>query len=410
MSFFIDVSIFRRNRDFTLLYIGQFVSFIGTMITSVALPYQIYHQTYSNLMVGLLSLAQLLPLLLTALIGGVFADRYHRRMLLISAEIILSLGCLLLAINAHLPHPQVWVLFVVAALMSAFNGLHRPALDSIVQQIVAKRDFATVGSLASFKAAIAMIGGPAIGGLIIAHQGIVVTYLVDFFTFFISLTAIMLMSDIPKPQHARIESALTSLKQGLRYAVSRQELIGSYLVDFMAMIFGMPSALFPAIAHQHGGASSLGLLYSAPAVGALVVSFFSGWARSVKQHGRAIAIAAILWGVAIVFFGLAANFYWSLFFLALAGGFDTVSGIFRSTMWNETIPNHLRGRMSGIEMISYLSGPKLGDTEAGIVASLFGITASIVSGGILCVLGVTICCYALPKFWNYHSEQHEAET
>lgn len=404
MSYIINLSIFRRNHNFALLYVGQFVSFFGTMITGVALPYQIYTETHSTLMVGLLSLAQLLPLLVTALIGGVFADRYHRRMLLLATEFILTIGCLVLAFNAYSTVTHLWIIFLVATLMSAFNGLHRPALDSIVQQIVEKKDLPIVSSLGTFKFSICMIAGPAIGGLIIANGGIIVTYLVDFATFLISLIALSLMTHIPKPKATQDESTLSALKKGFRYAFSRQELIGTYVVDFIAMVFGMPTALFPAIALSFGGAKALGMLYAAPAVGALVISFFSGWTANIKRHGVAIAISATFWGVAIIFFGLSSNFYVALFFLALAGAFDGISGIFRMTMWNETIPNELRGRMAGIEMISYLSGPKLGDTEAGLVAAAFGITASIVSGGVLCVAGVGICCLFLPKFWRYHSE------
>lgn len=402
MSFLINFSIFRRNRNFTLLVIGQFVSFLGTMITGVVLPYQIYTKTHSTLMVGLLSLCQLGPLIFTALVGGVFADRYHRRFLLLGAESILAIGSLLLAYNAYTIN-ETWVIFVVATIMSAFNGLHRPALESIVQQIVAREDYGTVGSISTLKSSICMIAGPAIGGLLIAAYGIVFTYMVDFASFVISITALLLMSHIPKPVGQHDDSTFASLKAGLRYALSRQELMGTYYVDFIAMIFGMPTALFPAIALNFGGPKALGLLYSAPAIGALVISFFSGWTKSIKYHGRAIAISAILWGVAIIFFGLATNFFIAIFFLALAGAFDAISGIFRSIMWNETIPIQLRGRLAGIEMLSYLSGPRLGDTEAGLVAAAFGITFSIVSGGVMCVVGVGVCCYFMPKFWRYHA-------
>lgn len=405
MRYLVNLSLFRRNRNFTCLYIGQFVSFMGTMITSVALPYQIYTLTHSTLMVGLLSLFQLLPLLFTALIGGVFADRYHRRLLLLSSELILAIGSVLLAYNASLAHPHIWAIFAIATTMSAFTGLHRPALDSIVQQVVAKADLPTVGSLGSFKASICMIGGPAIGGILIAVFGVAATYLADVLSFSISLIALLLMTHIPKPQVVQDESTIVALKNGFKYAFSRQELVGTYVVDFIAMIFGMPTALFPAVALSFGGASSLGMLYSAPAVGALIISLFSGWTHQVKYHGKAIAIAAGFWGLAIMAFGLASNLWVALFFLALSGALDAISGIFRSIMWNETIPNHLRGRMAGIEMISYLSGPKLGDTEAGLVAAAFGVTFSIVSGGALCVLGVVASCYWLPKFWRYHSEK-----
>ena len=403
MSYLINVSVLRRNRNFALLFIGQFVSFMGTMMTGVALPYQIYTQTHSTLMVGLLSLVQLLPLLFTALVGGVFADRYHRRLLLLISEGVLGVGSILLALNARLATPHIWVLFVVSSCMSAFTGLHRPALDSLVQQIVDKRDLPAVSSLASLKGSIGMVAGPAIGGIIIASLGIVATYMTDVISFVISLVALSFITNIPKPETNKDISTFAALKEGMRYALSRQELVGTYIIDFVAMIFGMPTALFPAIALSFGGAKALGMLYAAPAIGAVVVSFFSGWAMQVKQHGKAIAIAAGMWGISIVLFGLASNFVVAIFFLASAGGFDAVSGIFRATMWNETIPNQLRGRMAGIEMISYLSGPRLGDTEAGLVAAAFGVTASIISGGALCVAAVFVSCYCLPKFWRYTS-------
>jgi len=404
MRILVDFSIFRRNPNFTLLYIGQFASFMGTMITSVALPFQIYSITHSTLMVGLLSLVQLLPLLFTALIGGVFADRYHRRFLLLISELILTVGSLMLAWNAHLAQPSIVMIFLLAAFMSAFTGLHRPALDSIVQQIVAKKDFPTVSAIGTFKVSFAMIAGPALGGLLIAHYGIVTAFLADVLGFFVSLSALLMMRHIPKPQNIVDESTLKSLKKGFKYAFSRQELVGSYSVDFIAMIFGMPNALFPAIAQSFGGPQVLGLLYSAPAVGMLIASFFSGSAHVVKYHGRAIAISAMLWGVSIILFGLSTNLTVALIFLGFAGGFDAISGIYRSIMWNETIPNELRGRLAGIEMISYLSGPRLGDTEAGLVAAAFGVTTSIVSGGVLCVSGIAVCCYFLPKYWSYHAD------
>jgi MFS family permease len=401
MNFLLSFSIFRRNRNFALLYTGQAISFLGTMITGVALPYQIYMQTKSTLMVGLLSLCQLIPLLFTALIGGVFADRYHRRLLLLSAEAVMMIGSLGLALNAALPHPHLWELFLISSVMSAFNGLHRPALDSIVQQIVPKEDFATVSALGTLKGSICMIGGPALGGLLIASFGVFTTYMVDMASFAVSLTALLLMTDIPKPLVQRDDSTWVALKQGIQYALSRQELMGTYIVDFVAMIFGMPTALFPAIAEGFGGAKVLGILYAAPAIGALLISLMSGWVPRVKRHGAAIALAAAGWGICIILFGLAPTFTLAITAMVMAGAFDAVSGIFRSTMWNETIPQRLRGRMAGIEMISYLSGPRLGDTEAGLIAAAFGITVSVVSGGVLCLVSVIVCSYFLPKFWQY---------
>ncbi|MDF2940684.1 MAG: entS [Gammaproteobacteria bacterium] len=404
MSHFLDISLLKRNQRYRLLFTGQAVSFLGTAITSVSLPYQIYHITHSTLMIGLLSLFQLLPLLVTALIGGVFADRHHRRFLLLSAEALLALGCLALAVNAWMPHPSILIIFLAAPVMSAITGLHRPAMDGITQQLVDRQDFGAVGSLRGFLYSGGMIIGPAIGGLIIAHFGLVTAYLVDFISFAVSLTAIALIKNVPAPEVSHDLSTWASLKEGFSYAMSRQELVGTYVVDFVAMIFGMPNALFPAIAQSFGGVKTLGLLYSAPAVGALVISTYSGWAPKIKRQGLAIAIAAALWGIAIVLFGLSKELWLALLFLGFAGAADAISGIFRDMMWNNTIPVAFRGRLSGIAMISYLSGPRLGDTESGLVAAAFGVTASIVSGGVLCIVGVGICCWALPKFTRYKAE------
>lgn len=404
MSHLLNLSLLKKNRDFRLLYSGQFVSFIGTMISSVALPYQIYQITQSTLMVGLLSFFQLLPLLVTALIGGVFADRYDRRLLLIISELLLALGALALAFNSYQHKPSLFLIFFIATLMSAITGLHRPAYESITQQIVEPHDYKDVGALVTFKFSFCMIIAPALSGLIIAHYGIVITYGIDLLTFVLSLITLINIHRLPKPVVEKHPSILSSLKEGFSFALKRQELIGSYLIDFIAMIFAMPNALFPAIAESFSGAKTLGLLYAAPAVGALIISFFSGWTSKVTHDGKAIAIAAALWGIAIIGFGLSNILWLSLFFLALSGLLDAISGIFRVTLWNNTIPSEFRGRLAGIEMISYLSGPKLGDTRAGLVAASLGVGTALISGGILCTVGVVICCCALPKFWNYQSK------
>jgi MFS family permease len=193
---------------------------------------------------------------------------------------------------------------------------------------------------------------------------------------------------------------LRSISEGLRYAKSRPELLGTYLVDINAMFFGMPMALFPAIAESFGNAS-VGLLYAMPAVGSLIATLTSGWTNRIHKHGLAVIIAATVWGIAIIGFGLANSLWLALVCLALAGGADMVSGLFRMTIWNQTIPDHLRGRLAGIEMVSYTTGPMLGNAEAGIVASLFSIRTSVISGGILCVLGSGLLAVLLPSLLHY---------
>jgi MFS family permease len=249
-----------------------------------------------------------------------------------------------------------------------------------------------------------MIAGPAVGGLLIASAGLTATYLVDVVSYAASLLCLWMIRAVPPAEGAERPS-VAAVIEGFKYARSRQELIGTYVVDFVAMVFGMPLALFPAMSDRLGGPSVLGLLYAAPAVGALAASLTGRWTPRVHRHGLAVMLAATVWGLAIVGFGLCDTLWPALAYLAIAGGADGISGIFRMTMWNETIPDALRGRLASIEMVSYMSGPLLGHLEAGAVAAAFGVTASVVSGGVLCVVGVLACGVLLPRFVQYDARR-----
>ena len=388
-----------RHRDFRLLFCAQFVSFIGTMITYVALPFQIYQVTGSSLAVGLLGAAELLPLLATAFLGGMLADVVDRRRMAIVTDVGLAIGSAVLAFVA-LTAPPVWTLFVVAGWMSAISGLQRPSIESLTPRLVERDEIPSAAALASIRGSVGMIAGPAIGGVLIATAGLPATYMVDVTSYAVSLVCLWMIRAVPPAEGAERPS-LKALREGFRYAVSRQELIGTYAVDFVAMVFGMPLALFPALAERLGGASALGMMYAAPAGGALVASLASGWTSRVHRHGRAVMVAAAMWGAAIVAFGLSETLWPALGCLAVAGGADAVSGIFRMTMWNQTIPDALRGRLASIEMVSYTSGPLLGHVEAGAVAAAFGVQASVISGGALCILAVLACGSMLPRFLSY---------
>lgn len=398
----IDLSPLRRYRDFRLLFLGQLVSNLGSMITYVATPYQIYELTHSNLMVGLLGTVQLVPVLIFGLVGGSVADTMDRRKLLLISEGFMSLGSLGLAINAALPHPSLMCIFVVSALIQVASGFHRPAMDAMVQKLVEVKDLPAVSALGSLRGSFGMVVGPAIGGILLAAAGTTVAYLADFGSFLFVLVMLWMMREMPPPEAAHAPG-LHSILEGLRYAVSRPELIGTYVVDMVAMTFAFPTALFPSMAEGWGGAAAAGALFSAMSVGSLVITTFSGWTGRVQRRGAAVVMAAACWGAAMVGCGFAPSLPLALFFLGLAGAADTVSGLFRGVIWNETIPNSMRGRMSGIEMISYLSGPLLGNARAGWIATLTSTRISIYSGGMLCVVGVVVCGFLLPGFWRYSS-------
>ncbi len=292
--------------------------------------------------------------------------------------------------------------------MSALNGLQKPSLEALTPRFVDKDELPAAAALGVFRGSVGMIAGPALGGLLIASAGLTATYVIDFASYAFSLACFAFIRRVPPPEGAESPS-LARILEGFRYARSRQELIGTYVIDFVAMIFGMPLALFPALSERLGGPPVLGLLYAAPAAGALLASVTGRWTPRVHRHGLAVMIAATVWGLAIVVFGFCDALVPALFFLALAGGADAISGIFRMTMWNETIPDALRGRLAGIEMVSYMSGPLLGHAEAGAAAALFGVRASVVSGGALCVVGVLACGIALPRFLRYDARQRRSQ-
>jgi len=404
-----DVGPLRRHRDFRLLFTGQALSFFGSEVTFVAIPYQTFQLTHSTLAVGLLSLAEFLPLMVMAFVGGALSDAFDRRRMVQLAELGSGLAIGVLLLNSLLPEPRVWVLFAVAPVLAALYGILRPSLDALVPRLVTREEIPAASALEGFRGTLGSIAGPALAGVIIAGAGLPAAYAVDVATFGLSLVALWFMRPVPPPPDAPPVS-LQSITEGVRYARSRQELIGTYGVDIIAMFFGMPMALFPAIAEGFGGAGVLGLLYAAPAVGSLLATVTSGWVGRVNRHGLAIIIAAAVWGAAIVGFGLAPNLALALAGLVVAGGADMVSGIFRMTIWNQTIPDRLRGRLAGIEQISYTSGPLLGNVEAGVVASLAGVRASVVSGGVLCVVGVVLAAIALPAFRRYDARTPRSDS
>jgi len=397
---FIDLGPLRRKRDFRLLFIGQFVSVFGSMITYVAVPYQVYALTQSSLMVGLLGTVQLVPLLLFGLWGGAYADAMDRRRLLIGAELLLTLASLGLSLNAFAPHPSVTLVFVLSGLISAINGFHRPALEAMTPRLVEREDLPSAAALAAFRGSVGAIAGPALGGVAIAALGLGPTYLLDVVSFFGSLFALGSMAAMPPPDEAA-KPGVRSIVEGLTYARSRPELIGTYVVDIVAMTFAMPMALFPAMAQSWGGARAAGWLYSGMSIGSLVANLFSGWSKKVERQGAAVVMAAATWGVAIIALGYAPNLPVAVLCLALAGAADMVSAIFRMSIWNETIPAQLRGRLAGVEMISYMTGPLLGNARAGWMASLRSVAFSLTGGGAVCVACVLACIPLLPAFWRY---------
>lgn len=398
-----------RRREFRLLFAGQLVSLIGSQITFVAVPYQVYELTHSSLAVGLIGLAELVPVLAFAFLGGALADARDRRLMVLLTEVAFTAISGLLLANALLERPVLWVVFVLAAAQAGLSALQRPSLDALLPRLVPHDELTAAGALSMFKSTLGMIGGPALAGVLIALTGLPLAYAVDVLTFVISLVALAMMRAVPAPVGAG-EPSLRGVLDGLVYARSRPDLLGTYVVDVVAMVFGMPMALFPAIADGLGGPAALGLLYAAPSAGALLAALTSGWTGSVHRQGWGVILAATAWGLAITAFGLVDRLSPALLFLALAGASDAVSGIFRMAIWNRTVPDALRGRLASIEMLSYSTGPLLGNAEAGAVATLVSVRFSVVSGGLLCVAGCVLCALLLPRFRTFDAHRWTEES
>ena len=405
----VDITPLRRHRDFRLLYVGRFVSLFGNQITVVAVPYQVYVLTHNTALVGLLGVIELAALLGFALLGGALADARDRRIMVLLSEAGLMAGSLILFSNALLANPVTWLVFVIVSLQGALDAMQTPSLSAMVPRLVDRDEITAALALNSMRSTTGMIAGPALAGVIIAVAGLPVAYAVDVGTFVVGLTCLVLMRAVPPPADAARPS-LRRIVEGLRYARSRPELMGTYIVDIIAMFFGMPIALFPAIATGLGGPKVLGLLYAAIAVGSFLFSATSGWTKRVHRHGLAVIVAATLWGFAIIAFGFAPTLPVALLCLVAGGAADMMSGIFRQTLWNQTIPDSLRGRLASIEQISYSGGPLLGNFRAGLLGNLVSIRFSIVSGGVMCVAACVVAAVLLPGLRTYDAQKWQAAT
>ncbi|MER7429386.1 MFS transporter [Nonomuraea rubra] len=401
----LDLSPLRDSRDYRLLFGSGVITMFGTMITMVAVPYQMKELTDSYLAVGLVSLAEFVPMVVCGLWGGAIADALDRRKIIVLSELGLLVTSAALLINALLPSPQVWVLYVVGALSTGLASLQRPSLEAVIQQVVKHDQQAAAAVLSSLRWNFGAIVAPALGGLLVTWST-AAAYAVDTLTFVVSFALLWRVRSIPPAEDAA-PASLRSLVEGVRYAVSRKDLMGTYLVDIAAMVFAMATSLFPFLADELRAPQALGLLYSAAAVGALIASLTGGWTARVQCQGLGVIVAAVLWGAAVALTGLAPNVWLVFVCIALAGAADMISGIFRMTMWNQTIPPEYRGRLAGIELLSYASGPMLGNARASLMANFGGTRFSLTSGGILCVAAVAGLAAALPKFRRYDARTDE---
>jgi MFS family permease len=399
----LDLSPLKASRDYRLLFFGQLVSFFGSMMTFIVVPWQMYQLTQSSAMVGYIYLAEFIPMVVLAFVGGALADFLDKRKMLRFTEVGQTIVTAILLGNSLLPQPQIWILFLSVALHAGLAAIQRPAFESFIQKVIPAEMMSAVMALNSIRFSVGMIVGPAVAGIIATQLSPSVAYGIDFLTFGASLIAVFMLQSVPSPDNAERPS-FAGIKKAWKYAFSRQELVGTYFIDIAAMFFAFPQALYPALAVIYGD-KYVGFFPAAIAIGALAASATSGWTKNVHRHGLMVIGAAVLWGVAIFFFGLVDSLVPALILLAAAGFFDMISGIFRGAIWNQTIPNYLRGRLASIEMMSYLTGPMLGSAKMGIVAETFSVKTAIVSGGALCVASVLGSALFFPKFFSYDGRE-----
>jgi MFS family permease len=376
------------------------------MFTYVALPFQVKQLTGSYLAVGLIGLVEIIPLVIFGLYGGVLADHMDRKKMIWATEFAALFLSSILLINALLPEPKLLLIYIVAALFSAVDGLQRPSADAILPRLVGHKDLPAASALMSLRWQAGMIAGPALAGVLISIAGVKAGFILDILTYFIALFILIRVKNVP-PMKESEKPSFSSLIDGVKYASSRKDLMGTYLVDLAAMFFAMPTALFPFWAEQAGAPWALGLFYAAGTIGSIMVTLTSGWVKSYTKHGRAIFLAALGWGLAITLAGVTNNLILILLFLILAGASDMVSALFRSTLWNQSIPDEYRGRLAGVELISYSVGPLGGQTRAGFTAEHSSLRTSVVSGGLLCIGFVTLFTALLPDFRKYDSQTNK---
>jgi MFS family permease len=406
----VDITPLRTSRDFRILFVAGTVFYLGAMVSYVALPYQIYQLTGSNFAVGAMALVELVPLVVFGLYGGALADHVDRRSMLIWCGLAqVALTAVLLG-NAMLDQPRVWAIYAVGFFLAIAQSLQRPSRDALLPRVVRHDELAAAAAVQSLGMQIGTLLGPALGGLLVATAGVTWAYGVDVVGLVVATGLFAMLRRYP-PTDLSTPPSVAGIVFGIRYAVGRRDLLGTYVIDMMAMFMAMPIVLFPAFAEKVlEEPQFLGLLYTAESVGTLLATLTSGWTTRFHHHGRAVVVASMCWGGSMALVGLSPTIWVALGFLVCAGAADMISGIFRSTIWNQTIPDELRGRLAGIEMLSYSIGPMGGSARAGLVADLTTVRASIVSGGVLCVAGVAATAAVLRDFWHYDNRTDEHAT
>jgi hypothetical protein len=399
-----DVTPLRVSPDYRRLWFGLGVNNIGQQMTAVTVAVQVYRITGSSFAVGLVGAFALVPLVVFGLYGGAVADVVDRRLLMFWTSLGLAALSVVLFLQAAAGVHSVWLLYLVVSAQSALFAVNNPARSAAIPRLVGPEMLPAANALQQVTFNLGFTSGPLLAGGLIAWVGIDASYAVDVLSFSAALYAVLRLPPLPPIGVTDGQPAgFASVLEGLRFLRGRQEVLMTFLVDINAMVFGMPRALFPAVAglFYAGGAGTVGLLSAAPAFGAMLAAGLSGGLSRVRRQGLAVLVAVTVWGLSIAAFGFARILWIGVLLLAIAGAADMVSAVFRTTILQTATPDALRGRLQGVFIVVVAGGPRLGDVEAGAVASATNETVSIVSGGLLCVLGVVVLTMLFPSFARY---------
>jgi len=405
----VDISPLRESPPFRRMFFGQTVSIMGGQVTQVAVALEVYDITESSLYVGLIGVVGLVPLIFFGLYGGSIADAVDRRRLILVTSLGMMAVSVILLIQAAVGARSVALLFGCVAAQSAFQAIDSPARRAIIPQLVRPEKLPAANTITMGSFQFGVIAGPMIAGVAVGTGGFSWAYAIDTLSFVGALYGALRLPALPAAADAT-KAGLRSVVEGLRFIGRRKVVMMTFLVDVIAMVFGMPRALFPALATHlyHGGAGTAGLLYAAPAVGALIATLLGGAIARVHRQGLGVVIAITGWGAAIAIFGLVSSLWIGLVMLAIAGAADTVSAVYRSTMLQVATPPSMQGRLQGVFIVVVNGGPRLGDLEAGVAAAVSPQFA-VVSGGLACIVGMAVCAVAVPAFLLYdHREAVQA--
>jgi MFS family permease len=403
----VDVGPLRESPGFRRLWVGQSIAYVAWRMMLVLVPVQVYRLTGSTLDVGLVALVQFVPLVVFTIIGGALADTHDRRRLLLGSTAGIAVACAAFVVVSAAGRPNVGLVFFLGFVAWSSFSLGAGAIRSLTARLVPLEQLPAAAALNGLYNNLGLVVGPAIAGVLITSIGFAATYGVSLAGILVSLVAVVRLPPVP-PHEGAPRMTLSTIVDGFRYLRLQHLVLSFFLIDTLAMVFGMPGSLFPALAqHVFRDPASVGYLFAAPAVGAFLVSLFSGWAMRVRRQGRAIVLSVCGWGAAITAFGFTHTLWFALVLLGVAGAADQVSAIFRSTIVLTVTPDHMRGRLGGIEFAQVASTPSLGNLEAGVVAQLTSLRFSIVSGGIGCIVGTIVVAALFPVLLRYDAGARE---